>query len=261
MTLHQLLHKVSFDKVFSDILLHVPEVEIHKARFLLAFETLRSIPPAKSSNTIIETQDRSYLGDGVQVLWIDAHADSSNIWPNLLGGQIKRSFMFGKRNPYIEITDESIAAELLWQLVAYGFPVKSVALSGYMLHNNRYSDSTQGERIEEICSYIDLRQISGISHEDIKKYRDAKNISWISNLTSYTLPREKASYDLNCFLDDYMWFNDETKTIVMISASVGFEVEAVKIEEFANSMLKNPKVVYGTALLPGIEVMAVFITE
>lgn len=261
MTLHQLLHKVSFDKVFSDILLHVPEVEIHKARFLLAFETLRSIPPAKSSNTIIETQDRSYLGDGVQVLWIDAHADSSNIWPNLLGGQIKRSFMFGKRNPYIEITDESIAAELLWQLVAYGFPVKSVALSGYMLHNNRYSDSTQGERIEEICSYIDLRQISGISHEDIKKYRDAKNISWISNLTSYTLPREKASYDLNCFLDDYMWFNDETTTIVMISASVGFEVEVVKIEGFANSMLKNPKVVYGTALLPGIEVMAVFITE
>lgn len=261
MTLHQLLHKVSFDKVFSDILLHVPEVEIHKARFLLAFETLRSIPPAKSSNTIIETQDRSYLGDGVQVLWIDAHADSSNIWPNLLGGQIKRSFMFGKHNPYIEITDESIAAELLWQLVAYGFPVKSVALSGYMLHNNRYSDSTQGERIEEICSYIDLRQISGISHEDIKKYRDAKNISWISNLTSYTLPREKASYDLNCFLDDYMWFNDETTTIVMISASVGFEVEVVKIEGFANSMLKNPKVVYGTALLPGIEVMAVFITE
>lgn len=80
-------------------------------------------------------------------------------------------------------------------------------------------------------------------------------------MTSYTLPREKAAYDLNCFLDDFMWFNDETTTIVMISASVGFEVEVVKIEEFANSMLKNPKVVYGTAQLPGIEVMAVFITE
>lgn len=261
MTLHQLLHKVSFDDVFSEILLHVSEMEDHKTRFLLAFDTLISITPAESSLTVIEVQDRSYLGEGVKDLWIDAHADSSDIWPNLLGGQIKRSFMLGRRNPNIEITDECIAAELLWQLVAYGFPVKSVALSGYMLHNNRYPDSTQGERIEEICSYIELRQISGISHGDIKKYRDAKNISWISNLTSYTLPREKAAYNLNCFLDDFMWFNDETKTIVMISASAGYEVEVGKIEEFANSMLKNPTVVFGTALLPGIEVLAVFITE
>lgn len=169
--------------------------------------------------------------------------------------------MFGRPNPESKITDDSIAAELLWQLVAYGFPEKSEALSGYILHNHRYPDSTQYERIKEICSYIELRQVSGISHEDIKKYRHAKNISWISNCTSYTLPREKAAYDLNCFLDDFMWFNDETKTIIMISASAYYEDEVGKIVEFANSMLKNPTVVYGTALLPGIEVMAVFITE
>lgn len=260
MTLSQLLHKVSFDDVFSDILLHVPEMENHKARFLLAFDTLLSITPAKNSLTVIEVQDRSYLGEGVQGIWIDAHACGSDIWQNLLGGQIKRSFMFGRPNPDIEISDESIAAELLWLLVAYGFPEKSVALSG-LQHNHRFPDSSQSERIEEIFRYIELHQVSGISHEDIKKYRDAKNISWISNLTSYTLPREKAAYDLNCFLDDFRWFNDETKTIVMISASAGYEDEADKIEEFANKMLKNPTVVYGTALLPGIEVMAVFITE
>lgn len=261
MTLHQLLHKVSFDNVFSDILLHVPEVEIHKARFLLAFETLRSIPPAKSSNTIIEAQDRSYLGSGVRNLWINANADKFNMWPDLLAGEIKRRYMFNKPDPDVNISDESIIAELLWQLVAYGFPEKSVALSGYILHNHRYPDSTQYERIKEICSYMELRQVSGISHELIKKYRDAKNILWISNLTSYTLPREKAAYDLNCFLDDFMWFNDETKTIIMISASASYEGEVSKIEEFTNGMLKNPTVVYGTALLPGIEVMAVFITE
>jgi len=261
MTLHQLLHKVCFDDVLSEIILYFPEMENHKARFLLAFDTLLSITPAESSLTVIEVQDRSYLGEGVKGLLIDADADSSNIWENLLGGQIERSFMFGKPNADIEITDESIAAQLLWQLVAYEFPEKSAALSGYILHDNRHPDSTQYERIKEICSYIELRQVSGISHEDIKKYRDAKNISWISNLTSYSLPREKAAYDLNCFLDDFMWFNDETKTIVMISASAGYEDEADKIEEFANKMLKNPTVVYGTALLPGIEVMAVFITE
>lgn len=68
MILHQLLHKVSFDNVFSDILLHVSEVENHKARFLLAFETLRSIAPAKRSRTLIEVQDRSYLEEGIQDL-------------------------------------------------------------------------------------------------------------------------------------------------------------------------------------------------
>lgn len=261
MTLHQLLHNVSFDNVFSEIILYFPEMENHKARFLLAFDTLLSITPAESSLTVIEAQDRSYLGSGVRNLWINANADKFNMWSDLLAGEIKWSYMFNKPDPDVNISDESIIAELLWQLVAYGFPEKSVALSGYILHDNRHPDSTQYERIKEICSYIELRQVSGISHEDIKKYRDAKNISWISNLTSYTLPREKAAYDLNCFLDDFMWFNDETKTIVMISASAGYGDEADKIEEFANKMLKNPTVVYGTALLPGIEVMAVFITE
>lgn len=261
MTLHQLLHKVNFDDVFFEILCCFPEVEGIRFRFQLAFDTLRSIAPLKNSRISTEVNEKSYLGKGVQGLWIDAHASGSDIWQNLLGGQIKRSFMFGRPNPDIEISDESIAAELLWLLVAYGFPEKSVALSGYIQHNHRFPDSSQSERIEEIFRYIELHQVSGISHEDIKKYRDAKNISWISNLTSYTLPREKAAYDLNCFLDDFMWLNDETKTIIMISASAGYGVEVSKIEEFANNMLKNPTVVYGTALLPGIEVMAVFITE
>ena len=261
MTLHQLLHKVSFDNVFSEILRYIPEVEEIRPRFQPAFDTLRSITPRKNSRTSIEVSEKSYLGKGVQDLWIDAHADSSDIWQNLLGRQIKRDFMFGRPNPDIEITDESIAAELLWQLVAYGFPDKSMALSGYILHNHRFPNSTQCERLEELCSYIGLRQVSGISNEDIRKYRDAKNISWISNMTPYTLPREKAAYDVNCFLDDYMWFNDETKTIIMISASAGYEDEIGKIEEFANSMLKNPTILYGKALLPGIEVMAIFIKE
>lgn len=261
MTLHQLLHKVSFDNVFSDIIRHFPEVEEIRPQFQLALDTLRSIAPRKNSRISIEVSEKSYLGRGVQDLWIDAHADNSDIWQNLLGGQIKRSFIFGKPNPDIEITDESIAAELLWQLVAYGFPDKSVVLSGYIQHNRRSHDSNQGERIEEICSYIDLRKVQGITSEDIKKYSNAKNISWISKMTPYTLPPMKAAYDMNCFLDDFMWSHDETNTIVMISASAAYEVEVGKIEEFANCMLKNPTILHGKAPLPGIEVMAIFIKE
>ena len=169
--------------------------------------------------------------------------------------------MFNNPNPGIEISDANIVAELLWQIVAYGFPNKSAALSGYILHNHRNPDSEQSERIEEIYSYIDVCNISGISNEVIRRYSCAKNIAWISNMTSYTLPRAKVAYDLNCFLDDYMWFNDETKTLLMISASEGYEGEVGKIEEFAYSMLKNPTIVYGQAMLPGIGIMAVFITE
>lgn len=66
---------------------------------------------------------------------------------------------------------------------------------------------------------------------------------------------------MNCFLDDFMWFNNETKTFLIISASEGYVNEVCKIEEFANNMLKNPTISYGKPMLPGIEVMAIFITE
>ena len=80
-------------------------------------------------------------------------------------------------------------------------------------------------------------------------------------MTSYSLPKDNAAYDLNCCMDDFMWFNEETKTYVIISSSSGYESEVHKIEEFVNSMMRNPTILYGTPKLPGIEVMAVFITE
>lgn len=167
MTLYHLLHNVSFDNVFSNILHHVPAVENKRDLFLKAFDTLRVVTPEKVSKTVIDIREKNYLGDGVQDLWIESSADWSNIWQNLLAGQLKRSFMFDK--PTTDISDESIVSELLWQLVAYGYPEESAALSGYILNNHRSPDSTQKERIEEICSYIDIRQVTGISQEDINQ--------------------------------------------------------------------------------------------
>lgn len=66
---------------------------------------------------------------------------------------------------------------------------------------------------------------------------------------------------MNCFLDDFMWFNNETKTILIISSSEGYENEVCEIEKFAHNMLKNPTIKYGNPLIHGIEIMAVFITE
>lgn len=65
---------------------------------------------------------------------------------------------------------------------------------------------------------------------------------------------------MNCFLDDFMWFNNETKTILIISGSDGYENEASKIEDFSNNMLKNPAIIYGEPLLQEIEIMAIFIS-
>ena len=90
MTLHQLLHEVSFDKVFSNIIRYMPEVEDKKDCFKLAFNTLCAITPAKESKTVIGIDEKSYLGEGVQDLWIDVPSFDSDIWRNLLGGQIKR---------------------------------------------------------------------------------------------------------------------------------------------------------------------------
>ncbi len=45
------------------------------------------------------------------------------------------------------------------------------------------------------------------------------NIAWIANITPYSLPRDKVAYDMICSLDDFMWFNNETKTFLIISAS------------------------------------------
>lgn len=262
MTLHKLLNQVKFDKVFSDILCNVPEVENKKARFRLAFDTLLSVIPARESDVVIEVQEQDYLGKGVHGIWINTNTDcDSRLWERLLAGHIRREPTFKRLDTSSKITNEMIVADLLWLLASFDFPKKATAFSGFLLNNRRQPKSSLTERIEEICSYINLHQISEISHEDIYHYRDAGNLAWIANLTSYSLPRDKSSYDMICFLDDFMWFNNETKTFLIISSSEGYENEASKIAEFANSMLKNPTIVHGKPLLPGIEIMAIFITE
>lgn len=261
MTLYQLINKVSFEDVFSDLLRHVPEVENIRHRFLLAFETLRSIKPSKNGCVEIEVNDKDYLGMGVHDIWVNASDCKVNIWEGLLAAPINRGRIFNRSSVVEKITDEQITADILWHLVAYGYSEESTALSGYLLNNRRFPESTQAERREEICSYIDNNHVMEICHEQIRKYLTAKNVSWIADMTSYSLPKNKAAYDITCFLDDFMWFNNETKTILIISASEGYESEVCKIKEFAHSMLKNPTIVYGKPILPGIEVMAIFITE
>lgn len=261
MTLQELLNLVKFDEVFFDILSHVPEVENQRARFLSAFDTLRSITPARESNVVIEVLEKDYLGDGVHDIWIDVtNTRGSNIWESLLSGHIRLESTFNRPDKCCKITNEMIVADLLWQLVAYGFPEESKALSGYLL-NRRFSASTQVERIEEISSYLEIHNVADRIRDEIRKFNKTNNIAWIANITPYSLPLNKASYDMVCFLDDFMWFNNETKTILIISASEGYEEEVAKIEEFANCMLKNPSVVYGRPSLPGIDIMAIFITE
>lgn len=56
MKLYELLNHVKFDEVFAEILCYVPEVENQKAWFLLAFDALRSITPARESDVVIEVQ-------------------------------------------------------------------------------------------------------------------------------------------------------------------------------------------------------------
>lgn len=262
MNLYQLIHKVSFGDVFSDILLHVPDVENKRDRFLSAFKTLRAVSPAKATDTVIEVHEMDYLGDGVLDLWINTSVSGdSNLWKSLLAGQIKLCPTFGRLDEKSKITDDMIVADLLWQLVAFGYPYESPALCGYLLNNRRSPETTQAERIEEIRSYLILHKVSDIILEEIGKFDKANNIAWIVNMTPYSLPHNKASYDMNCFLDDFMWFNNETKTFLIISASEGYVNEVCKIEEFANNMLKDPTISYGKPMLPGIEVMAIFITE
>lgn len=261
MTLYDIINQVDFNKVFADILRHMPEAEDKKPQFILAFKSLRSLDSCKDARCVIEVQEKDYLGEGVHDLWINASSIGSNIGESLLAARVKWEPMFNRPGAVRKITDEMIVGDLLWQLVAYGFPKYSAILSGFILNNRRWPETAISERIEEICSYMDIHQVSGLSHGDIRKYSGVKNIAWVTNITPYSLPRLKASYDMNCFLDDFMWFNDETKTILVISSSEGYENEVCKIEKFAHSMLKEPTIKYGKPLLPGIEIMVVFITE
>lgn len=262
MELYELLKLVKFDDVFSDILSHVPNVENQRARFKSAFDILCSVIPAKKTKTVIEVLERDYLGEGVHDLWVNATcAPDSSLWENVLAGHIRMEQVFNRPDTNRKIANEMIVADLLWQLVAYGFPEDSKVLSGYLLNNRRFSESTQTERIEEIRSYLEIHKVSDIIGDEIRKFDKANNIAWIANITPYSLPLNKASYDIICFLDDFMWFNNETKTTLIISASEGYENEVSEIEKFANSMLKNPTMVHGKPTLPGIEVMTIFITE
>lgn len=261
MKLYQILRKVKFDDVFNDIVSHIPEVADKKDQFSRAFETLHSIEPRKDGCVEIQVNDKDYLGKGVHDIWVNAPDFNTNMWESLAAAFINRCRIFESIKDHEKITDEQVVADLLWHLVANGYPEESPALTGYIFNNCRWPDTTKSERIEEICSYIDIHKVSGISHEDVRKYQNAKNISWIGDMTSYSLPKDNAAYDLNCCMDDFIWFNEETKTYVIISSSPGYESEVYKIEEFVNSMMRNPTILYGTPKLPGIEVMAVFITE
>lgn len=261
MTLYQLIHKISFEDVFSDILRYVPEVENIRPRFSLAFETLRSIRPGKNGRVEIEVNDKDYLGIGVHDIWFNAPDIKANIWESLLAATINRGRILNRSIVGEKKTDEQITADILWHLVAYGYPEESQALFGCLFNNRRFPDSTQAERLKEICSYIDNHHVMGLCHEQIRKCLTAKNVSWIADVTPYSLPPDKATYDITCFLDDFIWFNNETKTLLIISASEGYENEVCKIEEFANNMLKNPTISFGKPMLPGIELLAIFITE
>lgn len=260
-TLYDIINRVNFENVFADILRHVPEVADKKLQFMLAFETLRSLKPCKDAQCVIEVRGKEYLGEGVHDLWINASTIGSNIGESILGGRVQWAPMFNRPDAVRKTTNEMIIANLLWQLVAYGYPEESAILSGFILNNRRWSETTMSERIEEICSYIDIHQVPGLSHENIRKYNGANNIAWVTNITPYSLPRIKASYDITCFLDDFMWLNNETKTILIISSCEVYENEVCEIEDFANNMLKNPIIKYGEPFIPGIEVMVIFITE
>lgn len=143
MKFYELLNQVEFDKVFFDILSHVPEVENQRTRFLSAFETLRSVSPAKETETVIEIHERDYLGEGVHDLWVNATcAPNSNLWENLLAGHIRWNPAFNSHDANRRITDEMIVADLLWQLVYFGYPKMSSALSGYLLNSRRFPEST-----------------------------------------------------------------------------------------------------------------------
>lgn len=175
MRLSELLNQVKFDEVFTDILRHVPKVENQRTRFLSAFETLRSVSPAKETETVIEVHERDYLGEGVYDLWVNAIcAPNSKLWENLLAGRIRLNPVFNRSSVVEKITDEQITADILLHLVAYGYPEESLALFGYLLNNRRFQASTQAERLEEICSYIDNHHVMGICHEQIRKYLTAK---------------------------------------------------------------------------------------
>ncbi len=114
MTLQSLLNQVRFDKVFSDIIRHVPKVETKRDQFLLAFDTLRSIIPTKESDFVIEAYEQDYLGEGVHDIWINAASTLNvNLWVNLLAGQIKLSPKFNRPDASCKITNKMIIADLL----------------------------------------------------------------------------------------------------------------------------------------------------
>ena len=139
-------------------------------------------------------------------------------------------------------------------------------LNGPKRHRNkrqfqRLRQLRQHVYIDGICRYFELHKVSVVPPHYIWAYKDAKNIEAVCSVAPATLPPGKSSFDMVCFLDDSMWFNKETKTIVVISASDGYGSEVGEITGFVNSMMVNPTIFYGCPLVPGVEVMAVFITE
>lgn len=194
MILYDIIKKVTFDNVFSDILRHVPEVECKRAQFNSAFESLRTLKPAKDICLKIYTERKEYPGEGVHSLWVDGPFTGSNFDESLLAGNIRWDPLFKSPDAAGKINDEKI--------------------------------------------------IAGLSYS-----------------THYSVPRTNAARDIICFRDDNMWFNRETRTLLIVSFSEDYENEVCEIMDFANSMLKNPTIAFGKPILPGIEVSAIFITE
>lgn len=261
MTLHNLINKVRFDDVFADMLHHVPEIKNKRDVFRTIYNKLRLSNPGKGDNIVIEPAFISWLGDGVHDIYINANSCDKVVLSDLLAGQINERGVSSSENLYSSISDEQIVADCLWHLVASGYPKDSAALSGYILNNSRRHYLSTVEVFEEIYSYLDLYKVTGYPREEVMTYKHAQNTAIIGDITPYSLPIEKSSYYMICFLDDYMWFNNETKTFFIISASEDYQSEVIVVKDFINSMMKNPTLFYGKPLLPGIDIKAIFITQ
>lgn len=287
MTLHELFQKLAFDEVFDEIKRYVPEIEPLHEDLLSAYSILKTTPPGEDDDETVSVTDLSYLGKGVHSTGINAaYYSDRDLLRTLVARQIKRSDSCGRTDDGQMLSNVQIAADCLWEFTAFGFADEAVSDAGTFLekycYRKRLNYSLKYERetrhlgrtsvdelnrlyryarIEEICSYIDRYKVSGITDKEIWSYKCVKNIKDVDFVTSYTLPRSAAAYQLNCCLDDNMWFNDETKTIVIISASQGYEQQVSEIEEFIHAHLKNPTILYGRNKLRGIVMKAIFITE
>ncbi|MDE5687582.1 MAG: hypothetical protein K2I18_03030 [Paramuribaculum sp.] len=248
---------------------------------------MKTTPPGEDDGETVSVTDLSYIGEGVHSTGINAaYYSDRDLLRTLVARQITRSDIFGRTPDEQILSDVQIVADCLWEFIAFGFVDDIVSDAGAYLekycYRRRLNYSLKYERetrhlgrrstdepnrlyrcarIEETCSYIDKYKVTGITGKELWTYKEVKNFKDVDFVTPYTLPQSAAAYQLNCCLDDNMWFNDETKTIVIISASRGYEQQVCEIKDFIHAHLKNPMILYGKNKLRGIVMKAIFITE